>query len=270
MNIDLFKKENPKFFRRHHLYNFKNVIFRNNNIEIISISSIEEINEDFLFDDYDYKDIDYINDIKDENLFNFKSKLINFSFEEKSINIKEGFTVKLNLNEYLMKNISINGIIYFRNFIKKGNNIESTITSYIIEETYIFIIFNNYQKNNNIINEIIFEDSKIEINNDILKYQIKKKIKFRYYVEKITLIGKEKELSFYEYLYKGQINKFICYINIIGGYFYEFLYDSLEYESLPNKQLIKINNKDIEIVINDDFNNKFKRRFNIININNKK
>ena len=109
MNIDLFKKENPKFFRRHHLYNFKNVIFRNNNIEIISISSIEEINEDFLFDDYDYKDIYHINDIKDENLFNFKSKLINFSFEEKSINIKEGFTVKLNLNEYLMKNISTNG-----------------------------------------------------------------------------------------------------------------------------------------------------------------
>ena len=92
MNIDLFKKENPKFFRRHHLYNFKNVIFRKNNIEIISISSIEQINEDFLFDDYDYKDSDNINDIKDEKCFNFKSKLINFSFEEKSINIKEGFT----------------------------------------------------------------------------------------------------------------------------------------------------------------------------------
>ena len=94
LNIDSFKKENPKFFGSHRLYNFKNVIFRNNNIEIILISSIEEINEDFLFDEYDYKDNDNINDIKDENLFNFKSKIISFSFEEKSINIKEGFTFK--------------------------------------------------------------------------------------------------------------------------------------------------------------------------------
>ncbi len=77
-----------------------------------------------------------------------------------------------------MKNISTNGIIYFRNFIKKGNNIESTITSYInkIEETYIFIIINDYQKDNNIINEIIIEDMKIKIDNNILKYKIKKKL----------------------------------------------------------------------------------------------
>ena len=32
INIDLFKKENPKFFGKYYLYNFKNVLYRNNNI----------------------------------------------------------------------------------------------------------------------------------------------------------------------------------------------------------------------------------------------
>ncbi len=51
------------------------------------------------------------------------------------------------------------------------------------------------------------------------------------------------------------MNTFICYINNInGGYFYEFIYDSLKSEQLPNEQLIKMNNNEIRINIYDDFN----------------
>ena len=89
---------------------------------------------------------------------------------------------------------------------------------------------------------------KIKIDNNILKYKIKKRL-IQILCRKNNFNRKRKRI---EFLCIFIFNKFICYINIIGGYFYEFLYDSLESDSLPNKQLIKINNKDIDIFIYDD------------------
>ena len=81
-----------------------------------------------------------INNIKNESILNFKSKIIDFCFKYNLIKTN-GFVIKLDSENNLIKNT--NGISYFRNFIKKGNQIISTKLSYIntLEETFIQFFF---------------------------------------------------------------------------------------------------------------------------------
>ena len=271
VDINTFLENNPKFFCKNHLYNFKNVLYKGNAIKIIANSKINIIDEDYLFNKDEYISIKDISKIDDNTIINFYSKISSFSLIDNSIQTIEGLNIKFELNKYLIKNISNNGITYFRNFIKKGNKIESTKISYInsLEKTFIQFIFYDY-KEENIFNEIIIENNIIKINNVFISYEIKKKAKLRYYAEKIILKGNKNELTFYMYFYKGQINSVVCFINIIGGYYYEFLYQTLDIESLPHYQIISINNNNINITKYDCFQNKFKRRFNILNIEKQK
>ena len=77
--------------------------------------------------------------------------------------------------------------------------------------------------------------------------------------------GNNNELTFYIYLYRGQINNLICFINIEGGYFYEFIYQSLNSKDLPDYPNIS-NDENKKKYIYDSFENKNKIRFNILNI----
>lgn len=104
VNYDIFIKNNPKFFGRNHIYNFKNVLYSKNIIKIISISSIQEINENFIFDEDDYENL---NNIKNENILNFKSKIIDFCFKDNLIKTN-GFIIKLDSENNLIKNINTN------------------------------------------------------------------------------------------------------------------------------------------------------------------
>ena len=266
INVDInsFLNVNPNYFGNNHLYAFQNVLYTKNKIQITSKSSINEINEDYLFNKDEYKLINNLSNINDNTILNFYSKISSFSFINNSIQTKEGVNVKLELNNHLIKKISTNGITYFRNFIKQGNQILSTKLSYIntFEETFIQFFFYDYKIKDNIYDRLIVENNDIIIDNDIIKYKIKKKIKSRYYVDKIILKGNKKELTFYLYLYKGQINNVVCFINIEGGYFYEYIYQSLDSKNLPDSQ--NISNQ--AIYQYDSFQNKYKRRFNILNI----
>ena len=78
--------------------------------------------------------------------------------------------------------------------------------------------------------------------------------------------GNNNELTFYIYLYRGQINNLICFINIEGGYFYEFIYQSLDSKDLPDYQNISNDDTNQKIYQYDSFQNEYKRRFNILNI----
>ncbi len=267
ININPFLENNPNFFCKNHLYNFKNVLYKGNEIKIIPNSTINIIDEDYLFNKDEYISIKDISKIDDNTIINFYSKISSFSFIDNSIKTIEGLNIKFELNKNLIKNISNNGITYFRNFIKRENKIESTKLSYInsLEKTFIHFIFYDFEKEN-IFNEIIIENNIIKINNVFITYEIKKKTKLRYYADKIILKGNKNELTFYMYFYKGQINSVVCFINIIGGYYYEFLYQTLDIESLPHSHIISINNNNINITKYDCFQNKFKRRFNLLNI----
>ena len=268
IDVKSFLKKNPKFFGSYHIYNFQNVLYSNDKIQIPPNSSIQEINEDYLINEDEYKLINDISNINDNTILNFYSKISSFSFIDNLIQTKEGINVKFELNNHLIKNISTNGITYFRNFIKQGNKILSTQLSYIniIEETFILFFFFYYKKKDNIYDKLIIENNEIIIDNDIIKYKIKKKIKSRYYVDKIILKGNNNELTFYIYLYRGQINNLICFINIEGGYFYEFIYQSLDSKDLPDYQNISNDDTNQKIYKYDSFQNEYKRRFNILNI----
>ena len=268
IDVKSFLKKNPKFFGSYHIYNFQNVLYSNDKIQIPPNSSIQEINEDYLINEDEYKLINGLSNINDNTIFNFYSKISSFSFIDNIIQTKEGINVKFELNNHLIKNISTNGITYFRNFIKKGNQILSTQLSYIniIEETFILFFFCDHKKKDNIYDKLIIENNEIIIDNDIIKYKIKKKIKFRYYVDKIILKSNNNELTFYIYLYRGQINNLICFINIEGGYFYEFIYQSLDSKDLPDYQNISNDDTNQKIYQYDSFQNEYKRRFNILNI----
>ena len=267
VDVKSFLKKNPKFFGSHHIYNFQNVLYTNNKIQITPNSSIQEINEDYKIIKDEYKLINDISNINDNTILNFYSKISSFSFINNTIQTKEGINVKFESNNHLIKNISTNGITYFRNFIKKGNQILSTQLSYIniIEETFIQFYFYDYKKKDNIYDKLIIEDNEITIDNDIIQYKIKKKINSKYYVEKIILKSNDNELTFYIYLYRGQINNLICFINIEGGYFYEFIYQSLNSKDLPDYPNIS-NDENKKKYIYDSFENKNKIRFNILNI----
>ena len=143
IDVKSFLKKNPKFFGSYHIYNFQNFLYSNYKIQIPPNSSIQEINEDYLINEDEYKLINDISNINDNTILNFYSKISSFSFIDNLIQTKEGINVKFELNNHLIKNISTNGITYFRNFIKKGNQILSTQLSYIniIEETFILFFF---------------------------------------------------------------------------------------------------------------------------------
>ena len=268
IEVDDFLKENQKFFGLNQIYLFKNVLYQNNRIKIISISLIEEINEDFVINKKDYTEIKNMNNNTINHIINFKSKIKKFSLNDNSVFTVDGFKINFNSNLDLMNKISINGITYFNNFNINGNEINSTILSYInsFEDTIIELYFIDFNIKSNYFNQIIIENFTYKIKDNFFNYKIKKKIQLNYYAEKIFIKGESKILEFNLYVYKGQINHFTCFINIIGGYHFEFIYESLKKENLPIKQTININNKTYDISLSDNFDNTLKNRFCIINI----
>ena len=268
IEVDDFLKENQKFFGFNQIYLFKNVLYQNNRIKIISISLIEEINEDFVINKKDYTEIKNMNNNTINHIINFKSKIKKFSLNDNSVFTVDGFKINFNSNLDLMNKISINGITYFNNFNINGNEINSTILSYInsFEDTIIELYFIDFNIKSNYFNQIIIENFTYKIKDNFFNYKIKKKIQLNYYAEKIFIKGESKILEFNLYVYKGQINHFTCFINIIGGYHFEFIYESIKKENLPIKQTININNKTYDISLSDNFDNTLKNRFCIINI----
>ncbi len=275
-----FRNFNLKFFEKRQKYSFLKCLFKKNNNEliIIEISSIIKLDENSFLKKEDYENIKSIKKIENNHICNCFGKIIFSNFLTNIIILKDidnNNTIKIELNENLIKLISFNGICFFKNFKKCSDNYlkVTNISNIIIEEkTIIELIFLDYKNENNKYNKIKVNEQIVNINNKIIEFELKK-VKFQnYFTQKVIFfndlndkIKESNELIFY--VYKGQKNSFISYLNLENdGYCYEFFYQANKEEFLPKTQIIKINNKEVIIDKTEKFNNTLKERFNFINI----
>ena len=266
-------------FENEKIYSFSNFMIKNNRLESINISSIEELNSNSFLNKYDYLNISQLIS-SEKQIINFYGKIKNINFIKNIITVQENNNdtqINVNLNFDFIKKISFNGICYFKNFQKlNSNNVKYTEFSniYIEEKTLIELEFMDYIKDNNKYNIIQIDNQLIEIKNSIIEFELKNILSMNYCTKKIKFLNKKNNentssCDLFVDIYKGKKNNFLSYLNLDNaGYSYEFLYQSKNNLFLPISQDININGENKQINKSESFGNKFKKRFVILNIQN--
>ena len=221
------------------------------------------------------------NDKKILKLMNYDSiisgEITNIYFYENKIDVrlKNNKEIKLLLNNKLMKKISLNHLCYFINFDKISNdyykyNLHSSIFN--DDNSILRIEFLDYKKNMPNKYNIIEVDSKeYPINGNIIDIPILSKYKQNSFIEKIIYknINNRNRVEFFLELYKGKMNDYSSYLNLIkDGYSYEYQYESKYNSLLPEFKKIKLENSEALIKRKVTFGNKYRVKFGIINIPN--
>ena len=270
------KDFNLKFIEKRKKYSLHRFLWKNNQLNFNVISNIEELNEKSILKKEDYETIQKINNFENKKICNCYGKIISATFLSNLITLKEinsDNIIDIELNDRLIKNISFNGICYFKNFKKYNNNKlkDTNISNLIIEEkTIIKLIFLDYDNTNNQYQKIKVNNQIININNKIVEFELENLNLNNYFGQKIKYVKQLNENQSKDLIidiYKGKINSFYSYLNLKNdGFCYEFFYQSNKEELLPKTQSVKINDKDYVINEPEKFENTLKERFNIINI----
>ena len=245
-------------------YEFKNCLIEEQSIKIINISKITEFYK-IKLEKKNYFDLKSCLDIKNGKIINFYSKIDSFSFENKTLYIKinNSKTISVEVSNKLIKKITINGLNYFKNFIKNGENkfvYSPTSFIYAEEKTIIQINSLDFQKNN-LFNLIEINGKEYILNKKQISIELEHCPKVLFYGQKISLKSDKTQRNFIIYIYVGKTNLINAFINNNNkGYSYEFIYSSKDEKLIPKKKII--NNYQIE---NDNFGCKNHIRYNIIN-----
>ena len=245
-------------------YFIHNLYFKNNNIRTIPISNI-----------YDYNDVKILNIMNNSNVIS--GEITNVYFYENKIDVKlnNNKEIKILLNNKLMKKISLNLLCHFVNFDKVSNNYyKYNIFSSIFydDKTRLRIEFLDYKSNkSNKYHIIEINSQQYSINENIVEIPILSNDYNNSFVQKIIYkdIKNINQVEFLLELYKGKINDYSSYLNLIkDGYSYEYQYESKYSSLLPEYQKINIENQEIIIKNKVTFGNQYKVKFGIINIPN--
>ena len=199
------------------------------------------------------------------NYFNITDKIIKIEDENQKIYI-------LNVNYYLIRQISINTECKFYNFKKKNN--EEFIFSNLSfieskEETFIELDFPFYNSENHYYNKIRINDKYYDINNKIIKVKIEDKEKSNLFLQKVIFerILEEEYIDAYEFdleLEKGKKYHLKSSLEK-NGFSYEFYIQSINEDNLPANLTVQIKNNNLILDNPDKNGNKLKERFTIIN-----
>ena len=211
-------------FENEKIYSFSNFMIKNNMLESINISSIEELNSNSFLNKYDYLNISQLIS-SEKQIINFYGKIKNINFIKNIITVQENnddTQINVNLNFYFIKKISFNGICYFKNFQKlNSNNVKYTEFSNIIieEKTLIELEFMDYIKDNNKYNIIQIDNQLIEIKDSIIQFELKNTLSLNYCTKKIKFLNKKNNENISSYdlfveIYKGKKNKILVYLNL--------------------------------------------------------
>ena len=236
------------------------------------ISSIQEYSND-RNELMTFKDID---NLEKNKLVNFKGKIKSFSSVNNSIivNNEDETNYKIKVNYSLLKKISINGICYFFNFLKRNDD-EFEATNFsdieIKEETSIKFIFDDFNINKNLYNRIKINKKYYDIDKKIMNIKIKDKNKKNIFNQNITYERIENGVSIDSHKFsleveKGKINHFQSLLGDKGNHSYQFYFQARFPEDLPKSIPININNITFDYNITDKFDNNLIERFTIINI----
>ena len=245
-------------------YFIYNLYYKNNNIRTIPISNI-----------CDYNDNKILNLVNNSNIIS--GEITNVYYYENKIDVKlnNNKEIKILLNNKLMKKISLNLLCHFVNFDKISYNYykyNSLSSIFYDDKTILRIEFLDYKNNmSNKYNIIEINSQQYSINGNIVEIPILSKDYNNSFVQKIIYknINNRNQVEFLLELYKGKINDYSSYLNLIkDGYSYEYLYESKYSSLLPEYQKINIENKEIKITNKVTFGNQYRVKFGIINIPN--
>ena len=107
-----FRNFNLKFFEKRQKYSFLKCLFKkkNNELIILEISSIIKLDEYSFLNKEDYDNVKLINKIETNKICNCYGKIISSQFLTNTITLKDindNDTFKIELNDYLIKQISL-------------------------------------------------------------------------------------------------------------------------------------------------------------------
>ena len=221
-------------------------------------------------------ELDQINNIKNDNLLNFKANIISFNISKTNLKVKDekGNEYNVKVNYKLLKKISLNAKCIFLNFKKSGyktfiNTNFSDIESK--EETFIeFNLIEGETLSDSFYNIIKINETEYKINENKFKIRINDKNKDNIFVQEISyqkIINKKiiESFDFSVEINKGK-NNIIHTSFDKGGFCYQLYIKSINSQKLPKEIYITMNNKSIKIKNADNNFSKFQKRFILINI----
>ena len=245
-------------------YFIYNLYYKENEIRTLPITNI-----------CDYNDKKILKIMNHDSIISGEITNVYFYENKIDVRLKNNKKIKLLLNNKLMKKISPNLLCYFINFDKISNdyykyNVYSSI--FYDDNSILRIEFLDYKKNMPNKYDIIEVDSKeYSINGNIVDIPILSKYKKNSFIERIIYKNNNNRnrVEFFLELYKGKMNDYSSYLNLIkDGYSYEYQYESKYNSLLPEFQKIKLEKSEAIIKRKVTFGNKYRVKFGIINIPN--
>ena len=172
-----------------------------------------------------------------------------------------------------MKKISLNLLCKFVNFNKIEENVykyNEHSTIFYDDKTILRIEFMDFKEDfKNKYNIIEINSNQYSINKNIVEIPISSEDYNNSFVENIIYknFNNRNKADFLIELYKGKVNDYTSYINLIeDGYSYEYQYETKYSSLLPKSQKIIIEKNEVLIDKKVTFGNNYKIKFGIINI----
>ena len=248
-------------FDRDSIYYFCNLLYDEKSAKQISVSKVYNYN--------DKKILSFMNN----NIIS--GEITEVFFYENKIKVKtnNNKNIIIKLNNKLMKKISLNLLCKFVNFNKIEENqykYNEYSTIFYDDKTILRIEFMDFKEDfKNKYNIIEINSNQYSINANIVEIPISSEDNNNSFVENIIYknINNRNKADFLIELYKGKVNDFTSYINLIkDGYCYEIQYETKYSSLLPKSQKIIIDKEEVYIDRKVTFGNNYKEKFGIINI----
>ena len=250
-----------KNFEKDSIYYFSNLFNDESNAKKISVSKV-----------YNYNDKKILNFMNNNIL---SGEITEVFFYENKIKIRtdNNKNIMIKLNNKLMKKISLNLLCKFVNFNKIEENVykyNEHSTIFYDDKTILRIEFMDFKKDyKNKYNIIEINSNQYSINKNIVEIPISSEDYNNSFVENIIYknFNNRNKADFLIELYKGKVNDYTSYINLIeDGYSYEYQYETKYSSLLPKSQKIIIEKNEVLIDKKVTFGNNYKIKFGIINI----
>ena len=274
-SIKILNDENVEF-ENGQLYLFNGYLY-NESEQVLKSTMISSIQK-YKNDENKLNSLKEISKLENGKLVNFKCKIKSYKLTEQFITISDSdnITYKVKINYTLLKEISLNGICYFYNFVKENDTeFQTTNFSQIIskEETSIEFNFEDFGQKDNFYNRISINQKYYNIDQKTIDIIIKDKNKKNIFIQDIYYERIENEteepicsFKFSLEIEKGKKNHFDSLLISNGSNSYQFYFQVKDKEDLPKSILIYANGTTYTFTNPDKFGNELIERFTIINI----